>query len=497
MRKAVNKENCLAILNPELVKEWHPTKNRKLTSFDVVSGSGKKVWWKCSICGYEWKAKIIDRGDGQKKCKHCNSLATKNPELAKEWHPTKNGNLTAFDVSPSSHKKAWWKCSVCHKIRKTRINSLGDCDCTRSLAIKNPELAKEWYSTKNGKLTAFDVYKSSDKKVWWKCSICGHVWLAKIRDRNHGLYKCIYHRSLGYLNPELAKEWHPTKNGKLTAFDILPRSNKKVWWKCSICGHVWMAVINERGVGKGQCIYHRSLGYLYPELAKEWHPIKNGELIPYGVLPHTKKKVWWIDDKKHEWMAIVGNRVNGTNCPYCDGKQVCKDNCLATKNPELIKEWHPTKNGNLTAYDVTSKSDKKVWWKCSVCNHNWFAAIKHRTAGEGCPLCIKIILIDNTVCDSYVEAFFYLKYKRSKLKFEHNKKYDLKFGGYRYDFYFPVQNKYIEVTSFTEKWTHWKDYLKKINLKKQYVEGVLKAKFEFIQYVPSEYEYQYVRENIA
>jgi len=25
----------------------------------------------------------------------------------------------------------------------------------------------------------------------------------------------------------------------------------------------------------------------------------------------------------------------------------------------------------------------------------------------------------------------------------------------------------------------------------------LKAKFEFIQYVPSEYEYQYVRENIA
>jgi hypothetical protein len=34
--------------------------------------------------------------------------------------------------------------------------------------------------------------------------------------------------NLGKLYPKLAKEWHPTKNGKLTPYDILPKSGKKV-----------------------------------------------------------------------------------------------------------------------------------------------------------------------------------------------------------------------------------------------------------------------------
>lgn len=28
---------------------------------------------------------------------------------------------------------------------------------------------------------------------------------------------------------------------------------------------------------------------------------------------------------------------------------------FAEKNPELVKEWHPTKNGNLTPYDEKIK----------------------------------------------------------------------------------------------------------------------------------------------
>ena len=35
---------------------------------------------------------------------------------------------------------------------------------------------------------------------------------------------------------------------------------------------------------------------------------------------------------------------------------------LAETNPELIKEWHPYKNGTLIPFDVTSGSGKKVWW---------------------------------------------------------------------------------------------------------------------------------------
>jgi hypothetical protein len=82
----------------------------------------------------------------------------------------------------------------------------------------------------------------------------------------------------------------------------------------------------------------------------------------------------------------IGN--NNNNCPYCCGQRVGLSNCLATKNPELASEWHPTKNGDLTPYDVTCGTDKKVWWICDK-HHYWEASISHRSFGTGCPKCNK------------------------------------------------------------------------------------------------------------
>ena len=61
---------------------------------------------------------------------------------------------------------------------------------------------------------------------------------------------------------------------------------------------------------------------------------------------------------------------------------------LGDKNPELAKQWHPTKNGSLTPYDVIPGTEKKVWWKCSKGDdHEWKAQIKSRQFGRGCPKC--------------------------------------------------------------------------------------------------------------
>ena len=118
----------------------------------------------------------------------------------------------------------------------------------------------------------------------------------------------------------------------------------------------------------------KSLSIENPELAKEWHPTKNGKLTPNDVTPGSGRKVWWICNKGHEWMALIGDRSNGNNCPYCSGHRVCKDNCLATLNPKLSQEWHPTKNGKLTPNDVMAGSIKKVWWICNK-GHEWEAKI--------------------------------------------------------------------------------------------------------------------------
>ena len=66
-----------------------------------------------------------------------------------------------------------------------------------------------------------------------------------------------------------------------------------------------------------------------------------------------------------------------------------KKKSLVEKYPELAKEWHPTKNGELTPHDVTAGSGKEIWWKCKECNYEWQAKIYHRASGSGCSKCWK------------------------------------------------------------------------------------------------------------
>ena len=55
--------------------------------------------------------------------------------------------------------------------------------------------------------------------------------------------------------------------------------------------------------------------------------------------------------------------------------------------PHLVKEWHPTKNGELTPNNLTRGSNKKVWWLCSK-GHSYERAPNTRTShGTGCPYC--------------------------------------------------------------------------------------------------------------
>ena len=124
-----------------------------------------------------------------------------------------------------------------------------------------------------------------------------------------------------------------------------------------------------------------------PDLAKEWNYDKNNGLSPADVLPNSNKKVWWKCSKGHEWKAKPNARSRGTGCPYCLSTKVLEGyNDLQTVNPTLAKEWNYGKNKKLTPSDVMPNSNKKVWWKCSK-GHEWQTTIAHRTNGNGCPVC--------------------------------------------------------------------------------------------------------------
>jgi translation initiation factor IF-1 len=268
------------------------------------------------------------------------------------------------------------------------------------LSVEHPELAKQWHPTKNEGLTPADVTTGSNKRVWWICGK-GHEWVAAICKRAIGR-NCPYcsgkracaDNCLQTLDPELAAQWHPNKNSDLTPNDVTLGSDKRVWWQCEK-GHEWKAVIYSRTSDNCGCPYcsgryaikgENDLATVEPLLSKQWHPTKNGTLAPIDVMAGSEKKVWWLCERGHEWKAQINSRTSGCGCPYCSNQRVCADNCLQTLNPELAKQWHPTKNGDLTPNDVTTGSNKKVWWQCEK-GHEWKAVISNRSKGRGCRIC--------------------------------------------------------------------------------------------------------------
>ena len=560
-----------------LLQEWDYDLNVDIDIKTILAGSNKKVWWKCFKCGYKWQARIIDRVKNNNGCPACankvlfvghNDLASTYPDIAKEWHPTKNGNLTPRDVKATERKKVWWKCSNGHHYLQTiylkTIRNYGCPICNNQqilvgyndLATTYPEIAKEWHPTKNKNLTPKDVTAGSKRKIWWKCEK-GHEFEQSIDKRTYRSQSCPYcagYKAWKGFNdfetkfPDIAKEWHPTKNNKLKPSDITYGSGKKVWWKCPV-GHEYQAVVRDRGIGHTNCpicnlrnstsfpeqaiffyikklypdainkynnvfsttmeldIYIPSLKmgieydgatwhkneeshkreqkkyricrqnkiylirvkeqnntdwndvadeiyyfpkikrndfrvfenvikhllnkisisknenvvidikkdkyeiykYIYkinnslaekkPDVAKKWNYEKNGYLKPNMFSVSSNEIVWWkCSDCGNEWETSINHmtRKGTLGCPICAKVQrgktftksvVDKVGSLAEKMPELVKEWHPTKNADLTPNDITAGRFKPVWWVCSKCGYEWKASPNIRKRGIGCPCC--------------------------------------------------------------------------------------------------------------
>lgn len=360
--------------NEWLLSEWNWAKNNQ-SGFDpntITLGSGKLVWWKCRN-GHEWQATVYNRAKGI-NCPYCagkraiegiNDLSTINPALAKQWHPTKNGMRKPTQYLMGSNEKVWWVCEKGHEWEASIVNRSKGRGCPicanriiiegiNDLATKNPALAKEWHPTKNGNLMPSDVAGNSGKTIWWICEK-GHEWQATVdsRSQGRGCPICANRRVLQSHNdlftefPEIAREWHPTKNGSLMPTDVISGSGKKVWWMCSK-GHEWKTTIVSRTSGN-KCPYcsnkklligYNDLATTNPEVAAEWHPMKNGNLQPSEVKGGSGKRVWWLCKNGHEWQApIIKRRYNG--CPYCSGRNaVTGENDILSQNPLLASEFN-------------------------------------------------------------------------------------------------------------------------------------------------------------
>ena len=268
-------------------------------------------------------------------------------DLLEQWDD-RNLPLTPMSVGYGSKQKVWWHCYKGHNWTtqiKTRTakRSLGCPICAgketlqgyNDLATVRPDIAAEWNPTKNGETTPQLVTAGSTASIWWICDQ-GHEWVATVRSRTSSNCGC------------------PVCAGN----KVLPGYN--------------------------------DMATLAPEIAAEWHPTKNGNLTPSQVTLHSNKTVWWICDQGHEWSTPVARRVQA-KCPYCTNRKVMPGfNDLETINPDAAAMWHNELNGDLKPSQVTPGARTRVWWQCKF-GHVWKAKIYSVNRGSRCPVCAGVV----------------------------------------------------------------------------------------------------------
>ncbi len=426
-------ENDLATTHPLLANEWHPTKNGDLLPTEVRTSAHKKVWWKCSKCDYEWEATINNRSNKNSGCPSCTTssgcvkgktdLKTTHCEIVEEWHPIKNGNLSPDELKGGSSKKVWWICKSCGYEWKasvySRIKGSGCPKCFHTIGTSFPEQAIYYYvkqlypdaisgfkSQFLGKME-LDIYIPSiklgieyDGKNWHKeekvvqeqkkYSLCHQegIKLIRIREKMAKMGCDIADVQMQLVEVDGEVSLEETIKEILRKIDFTMRKNVVVNLDCD---EVKIREMYQREI-------KTSLVNLFPDVSREWHPIKNGNLEPKNFHYGSEFKAWWKCSKcNYEWQSTIKHRTRkrANGCPACSNqKLVVGRNDLATTHPDLAKEWHPTKNGELTAQDVVSGGNKKYWWQCVKCGYEWSATIVHRKFSKsGCPLCANKVLV--------------------------------------------------------------------------------------------------------
>ena len=460
MGKLIVGVNDLATVHPELLNEWDYEKNDKLGIYpDIIAyGSDKKVWWKCNKFPHSYECSVSHKVKGsscpfcagQKVLKGFNDLATVSSDLLNEWDYNKNNKIGIYpdNITCGSNKKVWWKCSKGHSWNARishRSNGIGCPYCSgryvvigvNDLATKFPKLLKEWDYEENNKLKIYPdkVKCGSDKKVWWKCSICGHKWQTSISHRclrGTGCPKCssIYKTSfpeqaiyyfLNVVFPGKVKNRYRLKDdsGYIEADVYLPEFNLVIEYD----GKYWHKGKQEKDLNK-ECRF-KAMELSFIRIAEHNRNKVIDNCILYNSNQNRDANLTWAIRKLFIKLNISASFVNvllfkDKILEFCHTNEI-KDN-FAIVHSALVKEWNYEKNGTLRPEYFMSGSSEKVWWKCSICGHEWQARISHRSSGIGCPVCARkltgfknsIPTIGNSLKDKFPELLNEWDFEKNK-----------------------------------------------------------------------------------
>lgn len=275
---------------------------------------------------------------GKRREKGVNDLESLYPEIAVEWDVKKNGGITPDQIGPGAHKKYWWICPVGHSYQaapenRTKIRGTSCPICAKERQTSFPEQCIYFYFKKQYPQTE-NRYQLEGKEL--------DIYIPELKagieydgkrfhtNREKERKKDLFFQKKG-IRVIRIKEYEGEK----------PQEEKDIIWireKDNLFNNLSFAI--------------RQVCYL---LTGDL----NVEIIDFE---EKRTEIWNL---------------------YCFS---IKENSIAARHPEFLKEWNCEKNGKLKPEQISYGSGKKVWWVCKK-GHEYQMAPCARAKGAGCPIC--------------------------------------------------------------------------------------------------------------
>lgn len=266
-RFAITGFNDLKTLRPDLIQEWDWDKNNKIGIYPakLSTGSHVKAWWTCRFCGSSIFVSIKERTKAN-SCPNCSSEAKTSMSEIKLYYYLKKyfsdaihsyndkfNRLSELDIYiPSIKCGIEYDGMLFHKdierdMRKDIVCQELNINLVR---IREPGCPKyesncEFIYLKNISDSALsDVIKCILVKLGINSPVVN--FKDNITEINNLIMSKIKDNSLQALFPNIAAQWHSTKNGKMTPDMVSYGSSKKVWWLCNKCKNEWYTSVANR-----------------------------------------------------------------------------------------------------------------------------------------------------------------------------------------------------------------------------------------------------------
>lgn len=402
---------------PEL--EQYYAKDNDLPFEEATVSDNTPRNWICEH-GHEFEDSFNNIHKRGFRCPYCesvkvlqgfNDFATLEPEYAKDYDETLNGN-TASDVL-INNRPAYFKCNQGHSFVRNIVQHValkGVCPVcngyllqtgVNDLATVYPQAAELWDYEKNDN-TPDKVLATLGARYHYICKE-GHHFKCTLGDLVKNDYKCPVctgdrvdpqTTSILAVNPELAKEFSEAND--VTADFVSYNTERKVYWTCQTCGGDYLYPVNKRQIGDNSCPYCNhvrlktginDLTITNPELAKEWASTNTKQANEVGEW-QSYVGYWLCPDCGTVYPCEVRNRsVGDDSCPVCANKQVKKGfNDLATLDPELADMLSP--NCERKADEILRTCSYEALWTCPECAGEYRRPVKTKAHDNSdCPYC--------------------------------------------------------------------------------------------------------------